>query len=105
MPHPYVLKDPIPGSEKWYYPENKELVDTFVNHPEYFQALDYAALASEFTHPDEHLRRLTNEWYIKICNLTPEATQYIIPNTPEYQQKIQREWTTIKALNEGKFDR
>jgi hypothetical protein len=65
------------------------LVHLFIENPDYFQALDYTALPSKLTHPDEAFRALVAEWYMKICALTPDSTQYIIPNTPEYQKKAQ----------------
>ena len=106
IPRPHISKTILPWAEAWTKKENKSIVDKFIENPEFFQALDYTALHSELTHPDIKLRKLSRKWYKKICDLSPEyATKYIIPNTPEYRKIAKRLRTTVKKMNEWKFDR
>lgn len=106
IPRPHISKTIIPWAKAWYEKQNQNIVNSFIENPEYFQALDYTALPSELTHSDTNLRRLARKWYKKICNLDPiNSTKYIIPDTPEYREIAYRLWKTITELNLGKFDR
>ena len=105
LPRPHISKTIIPWSDWWYKEQNQDLVRIFVDNPEYFQALDYTALPSELTHPDKKIRNLARKWYKKICALSPQSTQYIIPNTSEYQKIADRLGTTVEQMNKWKFDR
>lgn len=106
IPRPHISKTIIPWAEAWYKKENENLVNIFIENPEYFQALDYTALPSELTHPDIKLRKLSRKWYKKICNLSPEfATKFIIPDTPDYRKIADKLWITINEMNKWKFDR
>ncbi|MDD2870784.1 MAG: radical SAM protein [Candidatus Gracilibacteria bacterium] len=106
IPRPHISKTIIPGAKAWYEKQNQDIVNSFIENPEYFQALDYTALPSELTHSDTNLRRLARKWYKKICNLDPiNSTKYIIPDTPVYREIAYRLGKTITELNLGKFDR
>ncbi len=104
-PRPHISKTIIPWTKARSEQENKDIVNEFIENPEYFQALDYTALPSELTHPDEKLRRIARKRYIKICKLTDESTKYIIPETEHYKKIAKRVWTTVSKMNEWKFDR
>lgn len=105
LPRPHVSKTIIPGAKAWKEPENHAIVEQFISDPRLFQALDYTALPSELTHPNNSLKKATSTWYRKICALDPDATKYVIPNTPHYQRIANRKNTTVTKMNEGKFDR
>jgi len=105
IPRPHISKTIIPWTKARSDKKNKEIIDGFIENPEYFQALDYTALPSELTHPDEKLRRNARKWYIKICDLSEEATKYIIPNTAHYKKIAEKKGTTVEKMNEWKFDK
>ncbi len=105
IPRPHVAKHVIPGADEWKNPANKDIVEQFIENPDYFQALDYTAFASELSHPNAELRALTNKYYKAICEIVPGSTQYIYPNTPEEIAKAAAQGTTIEQLNRGRFDR
>jgi hypothetical protein len=65
IPRSFVAKDVVPGTEAWYDPQNKKTVDTLIDHPELFQALDYLAIASPITHLDGEFRKLTNKYFLE----------------------------------------
>jgi hypothetical protein len=69
IPRSFIAKDIVPGTEAWYDSKNKHVVETFIEHPRLFQALDYLAIASPLTHPDEHFRHLTNRFFLANANL------------------------------------
>ena len=105
LPRPHVSKTIIPGAKAWKEPENHAIVEKFISDPTLFQALDYTALPSELTHPNKSLKKATSAWYRKICALDPDATKYVIPDTPHYRGIANRKNTTVTKMNEGKFDR
>lgn len=105
LPRPHVAKHIIPGAKEWRNPQNTKIVQHFIHNPDYFQATDYAALASELTHPDAELRALTNKYYLAMCKIREGSTQWIYPDTPEFRAEAVKQGTTIEALNQGRFDR
>lgn len=107
IPRPHVVKSLVPGAKEWRKRKtNAKEIEMLLSHPEYFQALDYAALPSEITCPDPKLRALIEEYYREVCALSPEqSTKIIYPNTPEFQKRAEAMGTTIRKLNEGQFDR
>ncbi len=102
VPRPHVAKSFIPCNNGWTDPANEKAVSVLMEHPTAFQALDFTALASELTHPDEKLRELVNEHYVKICSIPGNTTQYVKPITPYLTLENAEE---IKKFNEEKYDR
>lgn len=106
VPRPHVVKNLVPGAEDWKKRRTYgETIELLLSHPELFQALDYTALASEVSHPDPELRALVNHYYIRMCALSQRSTKFVHPNTPEHQERAAERGTTVKALNEGMYDR
>lgn len=106
IPRPHVVKNLVPGAKDWKKRKtNAELIELLLDHPEFFQALDYTALPSEFTHPDPEFRALVEHYYRAVCSLSPKSTRLIYPDTPEFRARAAQMDTTIKKLNEGQFDR
>ncbi len=106
VPRPHVVKNLVPGAEDWKKKRTYgEIIELLLSHPELFQALDYTALASEVSHPDPKFRALVNVYYLQICALSPKSTKPVWPDTPEYQAIAAGMGTTVKALNQGMYDR
>lgn len=106
VPRPHVVKNLVPGAEDWKKKKTYgETIELLLSHPELFQALDYTALASEVSHPDPELRALVNHYYIRMCQLSERSTKFIHPDTPEYRDRAAVRDTTVKALNQGMYDR
>jgi len=101
----HLAKHIIPGAKGWKDPKNSELVKRLLSDPSLFQALDYCALASEVTHLDPAHRKLVNEFYRELCDLGPGSTKIIYPDTPEWRSYAAAQNTTIRKMNEGRFDR
>jgi len=102
VPRPHVSKDFIPGNEGWLSGEYRKEIESIINNPEAFQALDFTALPSELTHSDKKIRELATEYFLKMCNLSGNTTQYVKPITPGLSREDIEE---IKKFNEGRFDR
>jgi len=66
---PYVAKDCAPGNDGWVEPRWSGQVSHILNNPILFKNLDYAALASDVTHPDPGFRGRVNEAYMKIIDM------------------------------------
>ncbi|EKD63966.1 MAG: radical SAM protein [uncultured bacterium] len=105
VPRPHVAKHIIPGADAWRAKENQDIVSQLIENPEYFQALDYAALASEISHPDAELRKWTNKYYQAMCAMSDRATKYVYPDTPLFREEMARDGTTVERVNQGRFDR
>ncbi len=102
VPRPHVSKDIVPGNELWRQPANKKRVEFLLAHPEYLQALDFTALPSGISHPNEELRKLVAKYYIELTKISGNATELVYPISPEMSAETQenhRKW------NIGKFDR
>ncbi len=102
VPRPHVAKDIIPGNENWRLPQNARRVDFLLEHPEYFQALDFTALPSSISHPDSALRKLVERYYLMICGVSGNVTNPIYPLAPEDSQSDRE---VIQAMNKGRWDR
>jgi hypothetical protein len=102
VPRPHVSKDLVPGNELWRKKENAERVEELIKHPEYFQALDFTALPSGISHPDESLRRLVATYYIELTQISGNATELVYPISPEMDEETK---ALHRRLNIGKFDR
>src|SRR3989344_2531484 len=102
VPRPHASKSFIPGNQGWRDAKNQEAIELLLMNPEAFQALDFTALPSWLTHSDERLRELATKYFVKMCEITGNTTQYVKQITPDLTPK-QREG--IKRFNEGRFDR
>ena len=102
VPRPHVSKDFIPGNNGWRSPEHLGAVESLLDHPESFQSLDFTALPSPLTHPIERIRELATKYFLKMCELPGNTTQYVKPITPELSQL---ELEVVRTFNEGRFDR
>ncbi len=90
---PHVAKDVSPGNNGWTNPVWAHQRARMLENPELFKCLDFVAIASEITHPDEAFRRQVNEAYMDIITeLTPRGlcgTTPIMPPTDDaYQTKV-----------------
>ncbi|MFA6072910.1 MAG: hypothetical protein WC758_02260 [Candidatus Woesearchaeota archaeon] len=63
---PHVAKDMIPGNNGWNNPVWLKQKSFLLENPKYFKNLDYVALASKLTHPDEEFRNKVNDAYLQI---------------------------------------
>jgi len=97
-PRPYVAKDVVPGNDYWMAPVNQKRIEFLLQHPQYFQALDYAALPSSISHPDQHMRILVEKYYRQIIEIPGTTTKLIYPISPESNGE------EILHLNEGGYD-
>ncbi len=102
VPRPHVAKNFIPGNKGWIDSENGKAIELLLKNPESFQALDFTALASSLTHPDDRLRELTNHYYKEICNIKGNTTQWVMPIAPDLTPEQIEE---VKKFNEWKYDR
>ena len=102
VPRPHVAKAFIPGSDGRKNPKYKNEVDMLIQNPHLFQALDFTALASKLTHPDQAFRDLVNYYYLEMCKLPGNTTLPIIPYEIEDTQEI---FEQKKQESLGKFDR
>lgn len=101
-PRPYVAKNIIPGNDAWLDPRNREYVENLIQHPEYFQLLDYAALPSPLTHPNPVMRHHIEEAFRMITEIPGNTTNLIYPVYPELGR---RQAEIRRRLNAGKTDR
>ena len=82
---PHVAKDMVPGNNGWHNPIWAAQKEKLLQEPKFFKNLDYVALASELTHPDENFRRVINDTYLGIVGNLYEkglcVTSPLIPYT------------------------
>lgn len=97
LPRPHVAKDIVPGNDGWFDSNNKKIVENFLANPWLFQNLDFTALPSLVTHPDENFRILVTNIYTKMCSLPNSLTQVVKP-FDIYPDKESIEF------NNGKYD-
>jgi hypothetical protein len=64
-----VAKAFIPGSDGRTNPAYQDEIKLLIENPHLFQSLDFTALASKLTHPDEKFRNLVNHYYLEMCKL------------------------------------
>ncbi|GBE26116.1 hypothetical protein BMS3Bbin03_00027 [bacterium BMS3Bbin03] len=79
LPRPHVSKDIVPGNDGWNHKNNKDTIKKYIENPWLFQNMDFTAIPSNLTHPNEEFRDLVTEVYLKICNLPYTLTQYVRP--------------------------
>ncbi len=101
VPRPHISKGFIPGNEGWFTNENKGNINVLLENPILFQSLDFTALPTRLTHSD-NIRDLASYYFLKICSIKGNTTQWIKPFTPEMT-----EIDKIEAIkfNLNKFDR
>lgn len=102
VPRPHVSKDFIPGNNGWRSQKHAKAIESLLRHPESFQSLDFTALPSPLTHPNERIRELATKYFLKMCELPGNTTQYVKPITPDLSKS---ELESIRKFNEGRFDR
>jgi 2-iminoacetate synthase ThiH len=100
IPRSFVAKDIVPGTEAWYDPKNSRTVDTLIEHPELFQALDYLAIASPLTHPDEEFRKLTNKYFLENATIGKKTKG----DKPLYSTQLSPDGNTIERFYGGVYD-
>ncbi len=102
VPRPYVAKSFVPGNNGRVKSDFQESIKLMIENPVLFNNLEYSALASMITHPDDVFRNLVNEYYLKMCGLPENTTLPIIPYDIWDSEEI---LASKKRDNSGKFDR
>lgn len=100
IPRSFIAKDVVPGTEAWYDPKNSAVVETLLRRPELFQALDYLAIASPLTHPDENFRRLTNTLFFENARLASRTKG----DKPLYSTRLREDGNGIERYYGGFYD-
>lgn len=102
VPRPHIAKQFIPGNDGRSNHRFQKEVSMLIENPILFQSLDFTALASTLTHPDNEFRDMVNYYYLEMCKLPGNTTRPIIPyDIWDTQEIIQQK----KKKNIGKFDR
>jgi len=102
-PRPYIAKSIVPGNNGWADPKNKKYVEQFLQHPEYFQALEYSALPTSLTHSDPKMRAHIEKAFMRMTNIQGNTSNIIYPEAaPEIDARTAE---IHRKLNIGKFDR
>lgn len=99
---PYVAKDMVPGNSGWADPKNHHRVEMLMQHPEYFQALDFSALPTALTHPNKRMHIHIERAFTMMTNIPGNTTDLIYPISAEINQRTAQ---IRHRLNRGKFDR
>jgi len=102
IPRPHVAKTVVPGNDRWRDPKYAKQVEQLLDDPELFQGIDFTALPTEMTHPDTEQRELAEKYFLKICDLPGNTTQYLRAIEPGMTSKQIAE---VKQFNEGRYDR
>jgi len=112
VPRPHVAKDLIPGNDYWQNnikdateaerADRASRIQLLLENPEYFQAMDFKALASSISHPDAVLRHMVNEYYRTITNMSGNPRELIYSIAPEFSDEINE---LHRLWNLGRFDR
>lgn len=105
IPRPHVDKSFIPGNDDWANPPNeatRQSIERLMQHPELFQSLDFTALPTSLSHPNPKLRELTTDYFLKMCELKGNTTQFVKPITPDLTP---RQIEEVKKFNEERYDR
>jgi hypothetical protein len=101
--HPYLVKSIIPGTDAWKEAGNRYLVEELIANPEYFRDLDFAAMPSRFSHPDDLIRRVVRAYYQDFLSSIDALDGIIVSSGDAQNMGVLFEETYF--LNEGKFDR
>ncbi len=100
-PRPHISKDIVPGNDGWADPKNSDIIKAFYSDIQLFQNLDFTALPSEFTHPNEGFRKMVSKYFVEICNLPGSLTQYVKPYNQNESDAKKKE---RQKFNEGRYD-
>jgi Radical SAM superfamily len=101
LPRPHVAKSVIPGNKGWQGEESLPLRQRLLQNPNLFQLLDFTALPTSLTHPDDLFRNAITESFLEICKLQGVVTQYVLPEWPCVDHL---ELDRIRAFNMGRYD-
>lgn len=101
IPRPHIAKSFIPGNNGWFEKKNSKKVDTLMTHPYLFQSLDFVALPTAFTHSNKETCRLAKKYFLQLCSLKENTTQYVKSFTPYMSQDKMRR---IELFNMNRFD-
>jgi len=101
-PRPYVAKSIVPGNTGWSDPKNKDYIEQFIQHPEYFQVLDYSALPTLLTHPNKEMHAHIEKAFMMMTNVSGNTTLPVYPISPDLDGQTAE---IHRRLNMGKFDR
>jgi hypothetical protein len=102
VPRPHVAKSFIPGNDGWNDPKNKGRIEMLLEHPELFQSLDFTALPSRLTHPNDLLREVSTRKFIEICELAGNTTKWLKPIEVGMSDQQKKE---VRVFNRGRYDR
>ena len=101
LPRPHVAKYIAPGNDGWNDKQNEHIANKFIASPILFQNLDFTAIPSPYTHPNNELRELVTTYYLKICHELPSLTQYVKPETPLLNKQ---ELNEVRMFNLKRYD-
>lgn len=102
IPRPHIAKSFIPGNDGWFDIKNRDKVETLMKNPFAFQSLDFTALPTSFTHSNKEIRTLSKKYFLKMCALKGNTTQYVKSFTPRMSKNSMRK---IETFNLNRFDR
>jgi hypothetical protein len=102
VPRPYVAKDLLPGNSGWIDPKNKGRVETLIQHPESFLALDMCARPSSISHPDAEFRATVSKLFEEALHIRGCVTGAIDAITHDMSDATKR---ALRGKNMGCYDR
>lgn len=102
VPRPHIAKSFIPGNDGWHSAKYKKQVELLIKKPIVFQSLDFTALPTRFTHSNDIVRVLSRKYFLKMCNLKENTTQYVKSITPGMSKK---QVEKINEFNLNRYDR
>src|SRR3989339_721689 len=102
IPRPHVAKPFIPGNKGWRSTKYAGAIEQLMRDPRLFQGLDFTALPTALTHPDPVLRQAVTEYYLRICEIKGNTTNWLKAVEPGMSQQ---EMAEITAFNKGRYDR
>lgn len=101
FPRPHVAKSAVPGNDGWRERTWSGVVSQLLAAPHLFQSLDFTALPSTLTHPDEAIREMATRYFRAVCDMPRCVTQFVEPAEPGMGA---RELEELGARNEGRYD-
>lgn len=106
--HPYLVKNLLPGSEAWQEDENAGLVQRLLQNPQDFRDLDFAALPSDFSHPDRFLQATVRAYYLdflRSIGQTHLESSGLSTSVVGGAMKIPDLKGVVRSFNLGNYDR
>lgn len=101
LPRPHIAKDCVPGNDGWQSDNRIETKNLLFKNIDLFQNLDFTALPSSLTHPNNAFRSIVSDYYIKICSLPNSLTQYVLPITTDHEYG---DLEFVSRFNCGRYD-